>query len=321
MVEVWLPYSDTEISIMLPDPIDLRIQPGKFSPESREAGVLDGLYRVLSELDDVRILRSFFHTDVEVGFISRLLDRLEIDHNLVSSDYNVIVDIPRYDPILGRRCSATLHYLEYYRDDVLERVFKGDVLEYPSDYGGVLSSDILYIDLLVEAGGRLYDLFHSNGGVHLGGLWDRYLDLWSLNSELSSFIIASVGGGPWDSELALVASAFIKIYDLVDSDGVAIVVGDGVVKDSHIDKLVELDVDAGYKDLESMYLGYLVRQYGGGKRIYYYGSLPSTFLRRLNLKSIRSIDRMIRTLPSRLKRSISVVEDLLHLYPGELGGG
>ena len=316
MVEIWLPYEETEISLSLPDPIDLRIEPRKLVPERSEAKALEKIYNLLSEMDEVRILDSFFLSEAEKRYIARLLDKLEIEYIFVSEDPNIVMDIPRYDPLFLRKGSVSTFYLESNRDDVLKSLIETFPVSYPDDFTNSLPKDLYFIDIIVNGGTELYDVYISEGGSHWKDLWKNYESLWSLKSELAPLIISSVGGWPWDSDISLVASSLIKIHQNMAGDGVSIVVGDGIVKDELFDMVTNLDNINAFSSLPEVYLYHLRKLFTEvNKRLYFFGGLPSTLLKHLGVKSIKNIEWMLRTIPSRMKRAISLIEDALHLYP------
>ncbi len=316
MVEVWLPYEETEISLSLPDPIDLRIEPRKLVPEKSEAKALEKIYNLLSELDEVRVLDSFFITEAEKSFIRRLLDKLEIEHIFVSENPNVVMDVPRYDPIFLSKGSVSTYYLESNRDDVLKSLLETIPVSYPDNLMDTLPSDVYFIDIIVNGGAEVYDVYISEGGRHWEDLWANYESLWSLKSELAPLIISSVGGWPWDSDISLVASSLMKIHQSMSGDGIAIVVGDGIVRDELFDIVANLDNLNIFSSLPEVYLYHLRKLFTEvNKRLYFFGGIPSTLLKHLSVKSIKNIEWMLRTIPSRMKRAISLIEDALHLYP------
>ena len=316
MVEVWLPYEETEISLSLPDPIDLRIEPRKLVPEKSEAKALEKIYNQLSELDEVRVLDSFFLTEAEKSFISRLLGKLEIEHAFVSEDPNVVIDIPRYDPIFLGKGSVSTYYLESNKHDVLKSLLDKIPVSYPNNIMNNLPNDVYFIDIIVNGGAEVYDVYISEGGSHWEDLWKNYESLWSLKSELAPLIISSVGGWPWDSDISLVASSLMKIHQNMAGDGIAIVVGDGIVRDELFDIVTSIDNINSFSSLTEVYLYHLRKLFTEvNKRLYFFGGLPSTLLKHLSVKSIKNIEWMLRTIPSRMKRAISLIEDVLHIYP------
>ena len=316
-----MPYEETEISLSLPDPIDLRIQPRKLVPERSEAKALEKLHSFLSELDEVKILNSFFYSEAEIDFIKRLLNRLEIEYTFVKEDPNVVIDIPRFDPILLSKGAISTYYLEINRDDILSSLLEGFPVKYPKDILAEVPKDISFIDIIVDGGSEVYDIYMSVDGSHWEILWEDYYNLWGLKSPLASLIICSVGGWPWDSDISLIASSLLKLHNSTPDDGVAILVGDGVVRDEVYNRVMMLDELDAFNHISEVYLYHLRNEFSrSSKRIYYFGGLPSTFLKYLNVKNLKNIEWMLKTIPLRMKRSISLIEDSLHLYPIYLGG-
>jgi hypothetical protein len=216
--------------------------------------------------------------------------------------------------------SLTTYYLELNREEVLGYLLTDYPVKYPEDLSLYKSSEILYIDILVESGGKIYDVYMSKGASHWGLLWEEYKRLWSLRSSLSPLIVGSVGGFPWDSDIILISCAILKLLLAMGPDMVAIVVGDGLVRDELYDMVLRLGDISRFDTLSEVYLYHLKNSLGRmDRRIYYFGGLPSTFMRYLNVKSIKNIEWMLKTLPTKVKRSTSLIEDLTHLYPLVLG--
>jgi hypothetical protein len=318
-VEVWLPYGDTEVSIMLPDPIDLRLQSVKLSPESIEGKVYEELYNHLVKIKDIRILRSSVHGLNEANFISRLLDKLELEYKYVDDDFNIVFDIARYDPIFGFKGSLTSLYCKDSLEKCLEEINSVGSLKISSSDVNV-PSEVMYVDIVLDDAARLYSVYCSDDGSHWDELWNDYKELWALKSELAPMVIASAGGSPWDDDIVSLSVSLLKLHSILPDEGIGILIGDGVVREDDLD--IALSLDSYDKlDIRIIYLRKLKDIFSGkSKRIYYFGSLPSTFLRKFNVKTISNLDRFIRTLPSRMKRSITIIENLYFLYPYYLEG-
>ena len=322
MVEIWLPYENTELPIMLPDPIDLRIQPRKLFPERRETDSLKKLYTLVNELDEVKLLASPFYTEVERHFIDSLLNRLEITYSFVSEDPNVIIDIPRYDPVLGFKCSISTYLMSLNKDEVFSIVSE-EVLEesFSTKYFSELSENILYIDLMLSGGTSIYEIYSSRGGSHWDDLVKKYREYWSLKNDFADVVISSVGGGPWDNDLSFIVFSLIKTISYIPDSSIGIVIGDGVISDTDLEKIISIKEKHYPKDIKDIYLlnlQHVLNRYDN-KRIYYFGSLPDIFLKSIDIKNLKSIERFIRTIPTKMKRAITVIEDTIHLYPFYLG--
>ncbi len=323
MVEVWLPYENTELPIMLPDPIDLRIQSRKLLPERREAESLKKLYTLISELDEVRVFDSLFYTGVEKNFISNLLSRLEYPYEFVSENPNVVIDIPRYDPIFGFKCSVSTYLMTLNKNKVFDIVSESSINEtfYTKSFDK-LPEELLYIDLILTGGTNIYDIYYSRGGSHWSELVERYKEHWSLKNEFADLIISGVGGSPWDNDLSFILSSLIKIMMYASSSSIGIVIGDGVVSEEDLEKVVSNEILNHPRDVKDIYLMNLKRLSGkySDKKIYYFGGLPTAFLKEIGVKSLKNVERYIRTIPTKMKRAITVVEDTVHLYPFYLEG-
>ena len=324
MVEIWLPYENTELPIMLPDPIDLRIQPRKLLPERREVDSLKKLYTLVNELDEVKLFNSPFYTEVERHFISNLLDRLEVTYSFVYEDPNIVIDIPRYDPILGFKCSISTYLMTLNKDEVFDIIAEEFLDEsFSTKYFSKLSEDILYIDLMLSGGTSIYEVYSSRGGIHWNDLVKNYKGYWSLKNDFADVVISSVGGGPWDNDLSYIVFSLIKMISYIPDSSVGIVIGDGVISDTDLEKIISIKEKHYPKDLKDVYLlnlQHILNRYSN-KRIYYFGGLPDTFLKSIGIKNLKSIERFIRTIPAKMKRAITVIEDTIHLYPFYLGEG
>lgn len=318
MVEVWLPYESSEIPIMLPDPIDLRIQPRKLFPEKREADALKKLYEILSKIRKIRILKSPLHTDIEFYFISNLLNRLEVNYQIVSEKPNVVIDLPRYDPLIGIKGSVSTYLLTVNEENIFDVLINKSIdNKYINNSMEHLQKNILYIDLMLSGGNNIYEVYYSDDGSHWNDLIQSYVRHWSLKNDFADVVIASIGGGPWDNEVIFIIMSIMKILKHLPDSSIGIVLGDGVISDSDLEKIFIMKKNSPPQDLNDVYLMALQRtlEKYGGKHIYYFGGLPNTFLKYIGVKNLKNIERFIKTLPSKMKRAISVIEDTIHLYP------
>ena len=309
-MEVWLPYSDVEIPISLPDPIDLKLISRRFTSIEREKQMIKRLNEVLSGLEPIRICDSELMLPSEKSIISGKLRVLGLDHEFVKEDFNTVINLIRHDPIFGITCSY-LHSMVSREGLSNLDSLKSICIESPLDRG-----NILFIDLLVDGLGRIQEIF-VNDEWSFDKVRDTYIKYWGGYSDASPLVIAGLGGYPWDGDLYSILIGLSKALDLV-SDNIVILVGDGELSDADIDFMIGVRKDI----FLSMYLEYLrgkIESLSG--RIYYFGSLPQKVCREFGLRFVKDVNRFIKTIPVKVKRETTVIEDVLHLYlaPSEEG--
>lgn len=305
-MEVWLPYSDVEIPISLPDPIDLRLVSRKFSSIEREKQMLKRLNEVLSGMEPLKICDSPLMLPSEKSIIGEKLRVLGFEYEFVGDDYNLVLNLVRHDPIFGITCSYIHSLLSAGGLEDLNSL-KSVCVERDS----VASDDVTYIDLLVDGLGRIQEIF-------VGRDWDFqrireiYVRYWGGYEEATSLVIAGLGGHPWDKDLSSIIIGVTKAMDLV-SDNIVILVGDGELGDDDIDFMIGVRED----NFLSLYLNKLRGKIGSLKgRLYYFGSLPQKVCGEFGLRYIKDINKFIKTVPVKIKRETAVIEDILHLYMG-----
>jgi len=296
LVEVWLPYREIEIPVMLPDPINLRIMAKTVYPQGREREALERLRLLVG--DKATPIYSPVADEAERSFIRRLLRRAGVEEG---GDRRVYIDIYREDPILGFRSSTWIPMLSEGGVEVLRKALDGG-LE-PRRPRGV------YVDLILDGGARLYDVLGSRDGGHLGEARERYRSGWCLRSEPGRLILASMGGEPWDSSLYLFMVGLAKLAKLMEpGQTTSLVVAS--IKQIDVDPTILRDLEPeGASDPRLFYIAYskrLVRDLN----IVYYGSLPRTIASLLGINKIRSPEAYIHRLPVARKRDVLVIEDL-----------
>jgi len=312
-MEVWLSYRDTELPIMLPDPIDLKIAPKTIVPEAKEFTILSKLYEVLKDLDECNISFNPIADSTEVSYIKDLINRTEIKCKYVSiEDANVYIDIFRYDPILGFRSSL---WSKFFRDDTINKlnIISRDKDKRIFKYIEV-DKEKLYIDLILDGGPRLVNIFYSHDGSHYEDALNYYTSRWCLRSDVGNLILASIGGYPWDESIYLFVISLIKLMKILCEDCIGILIGDGRIIDIDPTKLKNISID-DVENVSDFYIYHLVNNIGLRPGVIYYGSLPSTLVKLLGLKKTRDVESYIKALPTRRKRNVLLIEDLTLLYP------
>ena len=298
-MDVWLPYSDVEIPLSLPDPIDLRIVSRRFTSIERERQMIRRLNDLLSPLGDIRILDSTLLLPSERSLLVDKLRILGLEYEFVERDFNVVVNVVRHDPIYGVTCS-------YIHRGAIDSLGEVDIDAVCSGSG---EPDILYIDLLVDGLGRIQEVF-AGDSLDYGLLKDIYLRYWGGYSEPTSLVIAGLGGHPWDKDLYSIVISFAKAADLV-SDNIVVLVGDGELSDDDVDILIGVKEIPWFKKYIELARSKLMDVRG---RIYYFGSLPPKVCREFGLRYIKDVNRFIKALPVKVKRETTVIEDVLHVY-------
>jgi hypothetical protein len=314
MVEVWLPYRDTEIPIMLPDPIDLKIAPKTILPETREYEILNRLYRILRERKKIKVSFNPISDEAEKTYIKSILSKAEIQFEESNyTDSEVCIDIFRFDPLLKFKSSLWTGYLS--RDPLkrLKEVYPVDDLD-PLEYFEV-DEDKLYIDLIIDGGPRLVNLFSSTDGSHFKRAKSFYGKRWCLKANPSNLVIGSVGGFPWDSSFYLVVHAFIKMITLLPEGGIGILVGDGITKDIDPTKIKNFSIDKIDKPGDFYLLRLLNTMDRSKGTLVYYGSIPGTIIRLLGFRKIKDVEAYIKNIPKKVQRDVLIAEDITFLYP------
>jgi len=309
MVEVWLPYGDTEVPIMLPDPINLKIMPKTIYPSSKEQDSLGKFRTMVVKRTPLKVFLSPLADEAERGYIVGVLRRLAVDFEVVENfdESNIVVDIFRYDPILGFRSSLWVSNLI---DDPLS--FLRDAM-YRELIPKIEVDEKLYVDLILDGGARLYDVLASRDGSHLREAREIYTRGWCLKTETAPLIISSLGGLPWDSSLYLFMIGLSKLDVLEVGDSTIIVISRTRVKDLDPTIFKDLTVDNA-EDPFQLYIAYC-RDKLAGYSIIHYGSIPRSIASLLNLSKTLSAEKYLSRIPITKKRDVLVIEDLYLLYP------
>ena len=310
MVEVWLPYRDTEIPIMLPDPINLKIMPKTVYPARVEREALEKIDLIFKKVKEPKIYIPIYADEVERSFIKGVLRRRRVEYVEVddpeSSD--AIIDIFRYDPILGYRSSIWASELH---DDPVNKLRKYIAKRDKKPSG--IHRDKLYIDLILDGGARIYDVFVSRDGSHFEDARRTYDGGWCLKTEFSPLVIASMGGIPWDSSLTLYLTSLTKLY-LLGRPEVGIISISGVtLKDLDPSIFKELDIDSA-EDVSQLYMAYSLSMLRN-LNIVHYGSIPKSILSIFGFSKTSNPERYLSRIPMAKKRDILVIEDLYLLNP------
>lgn len=310
MVEVWLPYGDTEIPVMLPDPINLKIMPKTIYPQSKEKDSLEKLRNILKEYTPIKLVLSPIADDAEINYITGVLRRLGLEYEVTNEfdESNVAIDIFRYDPILEFRTSLWFKNLF---DDVMEFLRKSIYSKPKTPYGG--KGNRLYVDLVLDGGARLYDVYASTDGSHFNGVVKVYTEGWCLKTEPSPLIIASMGGLPWDTSLYLFLIGLSKLTNVAERGSTVIAVSKSKVKD--VDPTVLKDLKVGdAEDPHYLYIAYCKEKISN-LNIVHYGSIPRSIASLLNMSKTLSVEKYLGRIPISKKRDILVIEDLYLFYP------
>ncbi len=294
MVEVWLPYRDVEIPVMLPDPINLMIQPKTVYPKSLERDALEKLKLLIG--DKARPVLSPAADPVEKRFINRLLKRIGVE---IGGGREVYIDIFREDILLGFRSSIWIPRLR----DLEPR----ELLDGSKELDEGLPRSV-YVDIVLDGGGRVHQVFGSKDGSHFEEAREEYLRGWCLRGEPASLIIASVGGSPWDESLILSISSLAKAAKILDGD--SILIGVTAAKELGIPP-----TKLGVKDIEevsSFQEAYLwrARRLLNNVNVVVYGSIPRIFASMMGVSRVKNVEGYIHRLPVSKKRSVLVFEDL-----------
>ena len=309
MVEVWLPYGDTEVPIMLPDPINLKIMPKTIYPSSREQDSLSKFRTLVIKRAPLKVFLNPLADDAERGYIVGVLRRLAVDFEVVDDieESNIVVDIFRYDPILGFRTSL---WVESLVDDPVSFLREAMYKELRPRVEG---DERLYIDLILDGGARLYDVVGSRDGSHLEEAQNIYTNGWCLKTETAPLIITSLGGLPWDSSLYLFMIGLSKLAVLDVKDSTVIAISRTRVRDLDPTIFKDLTVENA-EDHFQLYIAYC-RDKLSGYSIVHYGSIPRSIASLLNISKTLSAERYLARIPITKKRDILVIEDLYLLHP------
>ena len=319
MVEVWLPYADTELPLELPDPIDLRIVPRRINPTSEYNKVLSEFKNeILNHLNEpIKIYLDPFMMEPEKEIIFKIFDDCNLRYEYVTHNPDIVVNIIRHDPILGVKSSLiSLYLMENYNEafnSILNSDLKleGSIPNIESLKNRIRSDNVYFLDIVLDGNYKPIKYFISKdfNEHHNSNLLSTYEDIWGLKVDISKMIIASIGGSPWDVSLRGIISSLIKLALISDTEGLSILIGDGKITEADADDL--LLYNKSIDNVNRLYL-YMLKKYmsSAKKRIYYFGSIPSTMLRKFGIKEIRDIDKFIKTTPLKYKRSITVIESI-----------
>jgi len=309
MVEVWLPYGDMEIPILLPDPINLKIMPKTIYPMRRELDTLEKLRSILVDITPLNIFLSPLADEAEKGYVLSVLRRLEVDYKIVD-DYeesNIVIDIFRYDPILGFRSSVWVGEIAM---DPLKFLRTALYKEFSP---GIRGGDKLYIDLILDGGARLFDVISSDDGSHYEEAKKIYVEGWCLKTDLAPLIITSLGGVPWDSSLYLLMIGLSKLAFLGVRDSTILIISRTRLRDVDPTIFKGLTIENA-RDVYQLYIAYC-RDKLEGLNIVHYGALPRTIASHLKITKTLNVEKYLSRIPLAMKRDVLVIEDLYLFHP------
>jgi hypothetical protein len=319
MVEVWVPYDETEYPILLPDPIDLRLASRVIIPDEEEEKIIEELKEKLSEFTSPKIYIDNYLDDSERRVLRDYIkkDDISIIDNPIEAD--IVIGITRQDPIFGYTGSSSAYYYhEIYRDpNWLSKSLNGlspesEILEeikssYPDDKFG--------ISFIMDGQGRAYKVFMGYGSSHWMDSINEYRSYWEIKVDLSPIVIASLGGYPYDTGVKGFLKGLLKLIPKVDEKAMVFIIGDGSrVMEYDLTRLSGLkpgdlnDID----DLLFLKAKNLVAAFEG--RIILQTSLSATVCRLIGIKSINNVEKVLSRIPARRKRIITVIEDLINIY-------
>lgn len=311
MVEVWLPYDEDEISVMLPDPIELYVSSVPLSPKKTVDYNLLKIAELLSKLESVKILRTLFDDPVQLKIVDNILKQLGLKYEFVESSFSVAIGVLRFDPIFKLKGSIVKHYLMLRASEALREVQANFSVTYPEDLSKYADESVHYIDILVDRNGRPVDLFYSNDGSHWSKAKEEYILRYSLKKPLSTIVIASAGGTPWCEDLLSVLQSMAKVVECAPKNSLIVFVGGSSVEESEANYYQQgvgkLLVDTYVRYLSSLLLDKKTK-------VFYYGSLPGP-LTNLKIKIIDDVESLIHSLPAKYKRSTTVIESAPLIHP------
>lgn len=304
-----MPYGDTEMPILLPDPINLKIMPKTIYPMRRELDAFDKFRSIVVDSAPLKIFLSPLADETEKGYILGILRRLEVDYEIVG-DYeasDIVIDIFRYDPILGFRSSIWIEGIA--RDPI---TFLRTAL-YKELSPGIEVGGKLYIDLILDGGARLFDVLSSDDGSHFNEARKIYTNGWCLKTDTAPLIITSLGGMPWDSSLYLLMIGLSKLASLGVRDSTILVISRIRLRDLDPTAFKDLSIENA-RDIYQLYIAYC-RDKLAGFNIVHYGALPRTIASQLNIIKTLNVEKYLARIPLAMKRDVLVIEDLYLFHP------
>jgi len=318
-VEIWLPYDDTECPVDLPDPIDLRISPRIHPSRGSRNTVIQKITNFLSEIHEPVICIDPTLTREEKKVIKSALNETGIEYKENSENYNTVVSIIRQDPLLSYRGSVTAHYLNVEWNTIKEVILsannvKTEVEKLVDRAVKVFPNDIYTIDFIFSGDSPIDVECGLGVKAWLRGI-EKYKEKWDMKVGISPLTIGSVGGYPYDANIINILISFIKVFWIYGNEiEYLLMIGDASrdlsIDPTKIARIKKEDVST-YADL----IIYLFKNLASDFPFTHYllSGYPKSLLKYLGLKVISDLNSVIKRIPSRKKRMVTVIEDVLNV--------
>lgn len=310
LVEVWLPFGDTEYPVLLPDPIDLRLSSRKTpSPEERIM-IMKNIKEALQEFDEPVIHIDNTLSGHERRVIRDMLKKTDVKFKESDENYNILVSITRQSPILGWRGTSPSIYIKKNFDDIL----KTGMLPTIDQIAEIFPDDILGISIIMSDGEIPFSVYWGFGGQHWISSVEDYIKRWEINVDLSPITIASLGGYPYDSRISNMLEAILKLSPYKGIEQL-IILGDLSLEFEYdITKIPSLNRE-NISNYQELVLYKFIEDVKKNKpNIYVVGGMPKTVAKLIKLKTAKTVETVLNKIPARKKRIISVIEDLTNIY-------
>lgn len=319
MVEVWVPYNETEYPILLPDPIDLRLATRVIIPEEEGGKVVEEVKEKISEFSSPKIYVDKYLDESERRVIRDYAKKDNVAYVEEPDEADIIIGITRQDPIFGYIGSGSAYYYHEvcHDSDWLSRVLDGLSIESEmlEDIESHFPGDKLGITFIMDGQARPYKAFMGYGPDHWISSIQEYKKYWEIRVDLAPIVIASIGGYPYDTGVKAILKALLKLVPRVDENSLIFIIGDGsIVREYDLTRLSSLK-PGDMRDLDDLLFlktRNVLNDFGG--RVVLQTALSATVCRLIGIRSVNGIEKVLSRIPSRRKRIITVIEDLTNIY-------
>lgn len=317
MVEIWLPYGETEYSMELPDPIDLRLSPKIHPSKTSKDQVISKINNFLNDIESPNIYIDETLSQHEKKVLKDLIKIPNVNYVNSVDKCNVILSLVRQESFLGFRGTITSYYL-IKNWSQLREAFLSEQLTIDEVIDKAINNfpNKLYTIDVILSGDSPIDVECGVGTSGWYNIINRYKRLWQIKVGFSPIVIASLGGYPSDSNIINILLSIIKIGELSSGEIEALfIIGDGS-KELTIDPTKTVKIRShdvlSYHDLILYTFKYKIKEYKFAH--YVLSSYPKSIAKYIGLKIVDDLNEIIRKMPARKKRMITVIEDVLNLY-------
>ncbi len=345
MVEVWLPFGETKIPILLPEPVRVNEIKGRSVVEETSEAILEKISRLKKGEEELEVIFNPDATPTEklvfekifrscniawsekkiVGeeetYFKRTSDGVELEfcEDMAAKDL-VFAGVFRPSIVFGFSGCLT-SFLSHLRRNSYTTLLKKSVeggLEYGKESGfhSTLSEiadeySFKCMSVVLDASGRVARVFAEEGSEPWRRSRDLYLEIWGTGEDLNKTIIASSGGVPWDTHFIASLSGLYNVVFRAEKRS-------RVIYLSEAEEGLEVDLTLLWMALRkrrfvdvSTACIYKLRRLLREKEVRstFVSTVPKVYTEGLGVKRAERVDDLVSAIPSRFRREISLVEN------------